>query len=532
MEYSLDEYKRSVGNVFTTENGHKYIKSKNTDKYMYLRCVLFRDGCKGSSKLDHESNLIRSLNPHNHNVEKYKTEVYQLKTKCKSVVKKSQTSLRKVFDNVTRNDPSACLISFTECESSLYRARRTLQPKIPLSAPQFVEMLPTTTMGKYYKYSVTTSEQTGVIFFSEQMQTFLNEVTNVQFDGTFYTVPTQFSQLWTIFVSVGRHTLPAIHCLITAKTQELYQAVLEIIYTNVPQFRPLASMSDWEPAARNAFKVVFPEAKGYGCWFHYTQRIWAKSQKLGLIQGFGDNPDIAAYIKLLMAIPFLPSPLISPTFNFLLIPTSIQNVEMLKLEKLRNYCQKRWIRQISPEELSIYEINIATNNGAESYHSKLKSIIRTCHPRIWTFMEALNDIIQDTDNDIGRFRMGREISRPRKKRDINNSERRHICKQKLSCGEYNPMEFIKAISHTIGNINLQDTNYSSDYESSDEENVEATREMNTCVVCLEPRTATWIFMPCRHANCCTGCSQTIEEQGHPCPVCRSTIESRFQIFTS
>ena len=87
------------------------------------------------------------------------------------------------------------------------------------------------------------------------MQTFLNEVTNVQFDGTFYTVPTQFSQLWTIFVSVGKHTLPAIHCLMTAKTQELYQAVLEIIYTNIPQFRPLASMSDWEPAARNAFKV-------------------------------------------------------------------------------------------------------------------------------------------------------------------------------------------------------------------------------------------------------------------------------------
>ena len=87
---------------------------------------------------------------------------------------------------------------------------------------------------------------------------------------------------------------------------------------------------------------------------------------------------------------------------------------MLKLEKIRNYCQKRWIRQISPEELSIYKINIATNNGAESYHSRLKSITLTCHPRIWNFMETLNDIIQDTDNDIGRLRMGREISRPRK----------------------------------------------------------------------------------------------------------------------
>ena len=53
------------------------------EEYMYLRCVLFRNGCKGSSKLDYESNLIRSLNSHNHNVEKYKTEVFQLKTKCK-----------------------------------------------------------------------------------------------------------------------------------------------------------------------------------------------------------------------------------------------------------------------------------------------------------------------------------------------------------------------------------------------------------------------------------------------------------------
>ena len=39
-------------------------------------------------------------------------------------------------------------------------------------------------------------------------------------------------------------------------------------------------MSDWEAAARNAFKEVFPHISNYGCWFHYTQRIWAKPQKI------------------------------------------------------------------------------------------------------------------------------------------------------------------------------------------------------------------------------------------------------------
>ena len=314
------------------------------------------------------------------------------------------------------------------------------------------------------------------------MQEFLNEVTNIQFDGTFFTVPTQFFQLWTIFVSVGGHTLPAVHCLMTAKSQELYQAVLESIRTNVPQFRPVASMSDWEPAARNAFKMVFPQAKIYGCWFHYTQRIWAKLQKLGLVQSFRDNPEIAAYIKQLMAIPFLPAPLIIPTFNFLLMPI-VQNTEKSKIEKLKSYCKKRWINQITPEELSIYELNIATNNGAESYHSKLKSIIKTSHPRIWTFMETLNEIIQDTDNDIGRLRMSREISRLRKN-EI--SLMVSTCKQKLSCGDYNPMEFLRAISNTIGNIKSQEIILSSDSEDSDEEHIETTIENNKCVICLAP----------------------------------------------
>ena len=36
--------------------------------------------------------------------------------------------------------------------------------------------------------------------------------------------------------------------------------------------------------------------------------------------------------------------------------------------------QKRWLTQITPEKLSIFDINITTNNAA-SYHSKLKSII-------------------------------------------------------------------------------------------------------------------------------------------------------------
>ena len=151
--------------------------------------------------------------------------------------------------------------------------------------------------------------------------------------------------------------------------------------------------------------------------------------------------------------------------------------------------------QIEPAELSVYNLNISTNNAAESYHPKLKSLVRTCHPRIWTFMATLNQIIQDTDNDIGRLQQALEISRPRKKKDVQNFERRSIIKQKLRDGEYNPWEYLKAISHTIGRIKTNVNILPSDSEESDEEDISTPthREENKCVVCLESRNATWIF---------------------------------------
>ena len=89
MECTFDEYTRSMGRIYTTADGNKYI---NPNSYIvvhiYLRCVLFRIGCKGTS-------LITPLRQHNHNIEAYQTDIYRLKILCKTRVKNTQTNLRK-----------------------------------------------------------------------------------------------------------------------------------------------------------------------------------------------------------------------------------------------------------------------------------------------------------------------------------------------------------------------------------------------------------------------------------------------------
>ena len=112
-----------------------------------------------------------------------------------------------------------------------------------------------------------------------------------------------------------------------------------------------------------------------------------------------------------MAIPFLPASLILPTFTFLESPTTLPVTEEIKVEKLKKYFKKRWLGYINSEELSIFEAHCSTNNGAESYHSKLKRRVKCGHPRIWNFMTILNEIIMDTDNEIGRLCSGNDISR-------------------------------------------------------------------------------------------------------------------------
>ena len=50
MEFNSEEYKRCIGNILTSTDGHKYVQSKLTEKYIYLKCAIFRSGCKGTGK--------------------------------------------------------------------------------------------------------------------------------------------------------------------------------------------------------------------------------------------------------------------------------------------------------------------------------------------------------------------------------------------------------------------------------------------------------------------------------------------------
>ena len=102
----------------------------------------FRSGCKSTGRLNRETDLITPLSQHDHNIGEYRSDVFNLKRKCKKTAIYSQTNLWHVFDDTTRCDPCACEVTFPGCESAMYRARKKLQPKVPSDSVEFCEMLP------------------------------------------------------------------------------------------------------------------------------------------------------------------------------------------------------------------------------------------------------------------------------------------------------------------------------------------------------------------------------------------------------
>ena len=67
-------------------------------------------------------------------------------------------------------------------------------------------------------------------------------------------------------------------------------------------------------------------------------------------------------------------------------------------------------------------------------------------------MGILNQIIVDTDLDVSKLLNGKEISRQRKRKNILNDQRRAKLKYQLVRGTFTPLQYLEAISNTIGKM--------------------------------------------------------------------------------
>ncbi|CAF3119123.1 unnamed protein product [Rotaria sp. Silwood2] len=175
-------------------------------------------------------------------------------------------------------------------DSTLYRQRAQNYPKLPSSIIGL--MIPDPwKLDRYGEPFLLIDETYGedrlLMFASDWSLKFLGSCSQWHSDGTYKCRPLLFSQVYIIF-GFNSMMIPCVYCLSTKQDENIYMKILHNLLRIVQQkgihFVPERITCDYELAAINAFRSVFPQVHISGCFFHFSQSLWRKIQELGLTQ--------------------------------------------------------------------------------------------------------------------------------------------------------------------------------------------------------------------------------------------------------
>ena len=76
--------------------------------------------------------------------------------------------------------------------------------------------------------------------------------------------------------------MPLVFMLLTCKSAAIYEKALTALKELNPDLSTRRVITDFELAAINSFRNVFPTTEDKGCFFYFAQAIWRNIQDPGL----------------------------------------------------------------------------------------------------------------------------------------------------------------------------------------------------------------------------------------------------------
>ena len=234
--------------------------------------------------------------------------------------------------------------------------------------------------------------------------------------------------------------------------------------------------------------------------------------------------------------PLLPEEEIPPVYRSLETPHGVFDSDNELIKRFRRYFNTTWIDGYV--NISLFYHETATNSGAETYHKSLKTYIKSSHPNIWKFMQCLNNVISDNDLELQRLLNGHANTRVPNATTRDKQIRRNQCKDKYLNGSYTAVDYLNAISMTIGHASINAVLAPGPFETSDNLG-DISDDMNQdnssqCHVCLLPRVTNFALLHDNyvHGGFCEACANQLLNLKVTCPICRENIKGVLQIFQS
>ncbi|XP_011696429.1 PREDICTED: uncharacterized protein LOC105455076 [Wasmannia auropunctata] len=167
-------------------------------------------------------------------------------------------------------------------------------------------------------------------------------------------------------------------------------------------------MSDYEKAAISAMNQKFPAVAIHGCWFHYSQALVRKWQKLGL----ADAPSELLSMAKTMALA--PSDLFEESLNIMEIFSSNLTNKYPAIADFIQYVKNTWLPIAS--KVSVYGCPNRTNNLVESFYASITRKLGFTSSNLWKFLDEVSNFIVNETLNYERLQLGHFLKRLQTKR--------------------------------------------------------------------------------------------------------------------
>ena len=451
----------------------------------------------------------------------------------------------------SKADDIASEVVFTKLESGMRKRRNEKYPRLPTNIEEVDDLMKSASDGlnKHYKGILRDKDDkaVGVIFYHEELLKRMVEIKELGYDGTYFVVPEPYHQLWTIHLVSKGHFFPGLSILFTGASTDDYECAWKLLRDLLgDDFKPTLAKGDFETGPKKAGENIFPELLFLFCLFHYSQAEFRNLQKHGLQNEYENNEKFRVWMKLLMAVPLLPSHMITNAFTELLS----ENIEMstpadeLKFGQFKRYVQNYWLK-IDPKNLSVYAQDNCTTNGCESYHAKLKKWIVDHNPAFWVFVINLNKVLDHYHLQYLRMlnpKIGPEkITRGQKevtKRNLTirrNAEKRLMYPKKEE-ERITWRQFLGIVSHTTDSLteDLSEKFHDNGDQLLDDHQIFYDPNdvgVGSCTNCKLHIYKTVGIIPCGHKHLCSHCVDDLIKNAKNCPnsACGKKVEGKLEL---
>ncbi|XP_048242867.1 uncharacterized protein LOC125375906 [Haliotis rufescens] len=199
-------------------------------------------------------------------------------------------------------------------------------------------------------------------------------------------------------------------------------------------------------AAIRAIRTEFQGSDIKGCFFHFTQAIWRKTQELGLAVGYRDNPLVEQWIRRAAALPLLPLQQVQDAW----FDSMNQSPDVPNADEFNDYIVTNWVDYEARFPPSLWNhhqtFGPRTNNNLEGFHSRLNASLNHRHPNL--YIEIIKKIVKSEKTKLSQLDLGAAPpARKRVYKEIDNRLSR--LKDQLSQGVKTPLQFLDAVGKLL-----------------------------------------------------------------------------------